>query len=112
MVPCQLRFDNTLSAVVLTFESDAMEVSFEPASPEDAATLSATFADLGELVRRITMSTIAEREVVLPLPLMDLGRVPGVPLDRAVTLQLTDAELTISPEGWLVAHGKLRPALR
>lgn len=108
LVEARFWLDESDNSLVIELVRDGLELHFEPASPDDAATLAGSLFDVSRLITAIVTRTLVGRTVQVALPVMDLSLVPGIPKERSAVLQLGGAQLTVSRSGYLVVTGEVR----
>ena len=103
VAPMHIAFDAKKNDVIFSLLSDGLEVYIAPASIEDARTLSASLVDLEAITRRAIQASLIGKEIRLAVPLIDLSQIETVRSFKDKTLGLSNASLTITPEGYIIA---------
>ncbi|MDX9721939.1 MAG: hypothetical protein RBU37_14425 [Myxococcota bacterium] len=105
-IPAKLSFDQERSEVVLSLVPELLQLDFEPATPEDAQSLAGSFDNAGEILQRVVLSTLASEPIRIPIPVLDMSKLPAMP--PTARLNLFDAGLSVTSGGYLVAEGKIK----
>ncbi|OIP34591.1 MAG: hypothetical protein AUK47_17755 [Deltaproteobacteria bacterium CG2_30_63_29] len=110
VVPATLAFNEQTNELILRLETDGIEVHFEPESAADAVALSATFDDLERVLRTVVSESVLHRSMRIPLPILDLSKIQGVPPLVARRVQLSGATIEVQASGFVIASGRIREA--
>ncbi len=109
MVPVHLGFERASYRLRLTLLTDDLHLQLSPASILEAQHLAPTLADLENIAKMSITALLRDFSLAIPLPILDLGRVPG--LDNALRMVLHDVQFSVTPGAYLTAVGQVRVAL-